>query len=142
VRPTALLVPLVGFDRRGYRLGYGGGYYDRTLAAMGPKPFTIGIGYEIGCLETIHPQPHDIPMHAIVTGAGLVRPRFDRDAAHRLPAVFANVDADPNSRATYASPPCFMHELEPSYLGLVPDRDLPTANLDESAATPRDAETE
>jgi 5-formyltetrahydrofolate cyclo-ligase len=122
VRPTALLVPLVGFDRRGFRLGYGGGYYDRTLAAMDPQPLTIGVGYELGRLETIHPQPHDIPMNAIVTEAGLVRPRPDRDAAERRPAPFADVDEDPNSRATYASPPCFMHELDPSYLGLTPNR--------------------
>jgi 5-formyltetrahydrofolate cyclo-ligase len=142
VRPTALLVPLVGFDRRGYRLGYGGGYYDRTLAAMDPKPLTIGIGYEIGRLETIHPQPHDVPMDAIVTEAGLVRPRADRDAAQRRRAAFADVDEDPNSRATYASPPCFMHELEPSYLGLEPDRNRHPADLDDSAATPRGADTE
>jgi 5-formyltetrahydrofolate cyclo-ligase len=120
VRPTALLVPLLGFDRRGFRLGYGGGYYDRTLAAMDPKPLAIGVGYELGRLETIHPQPHDSSMDAIVTEAGLMRPRSDRDAAHRHPAAFENVDEDPNSRATYASPPCFMHELDPSYLGLVP----------------------
>ncbi len=138
VRPTALLVPLVGFDRRGYRLGYGGGYYDRTLAAMDPKPLTIGIGYEIGCLDTIHPQPHDIPMDAIVTEAGLMRPRSDRDAAQGQRAAFA--DEAPNSRAMYASPPCFMHELEPSYLGLEPDPDGHRATLDEP--TPRSADTE
>ena len=114
VQPGALLVPLVGFDRRGFRLGYGGGYYDRTLAAMDPKPLAIGVGYELGRLETIHPQPHDIPMDAIVTEAGLMRPRSDRDAAHRHPAAFENLDEDLNSRATYASPPCFMHELDPS----------------------------
>ena len=67
VQPTVLLVPLVGFDSAGYRLGHGGGYYDRTLATFIAKPFTIGIGYEIGRLETIHPQPHDVPMDAIVT---------------------------------------------------------------------------
>jgi 5-formyltetrahydrofolate cyclo-ligase len=71
VRPTGLLVPLVGFDADGFRLGYGGGYYDRTLAAMAPKPLTIGIGFELGRLPTIHPQPHDVPMDAIVTEAGV-----------------------------------------------------------------------
>ena len=70
VRPTALLVPLVGFDPEGYRLGYGGGYYDRTLAALDPKPLAIGIGFELGRLSTIYPQPHDIPMDAIVTETG------------------------------------------------------------------------
>lgn len=69
-RPNVLLVPLIGFDHAGYRLGYGGGYFDRTLAVTAPKPLTIGIGYELGRLETIHPQPHDIPMDAIVTEAG------------------------------------------------------------------------
>ena len=54
-----------------YRLGYGGGYYDRTLAAMSPKPLTIGVGCELGRLATIHPQAHDIPMDAIVTEAGV-----------------------------------------------------------------------
>lgn len=69
-RPSVLLVPLIGFDHAGYRLGYGGGYFDRTLAVTAPKPLTIGIGYELGRLETIHPQPHDIPMDAIVTENG------------------------------------------------------------------------
>jgi 5-formyltetrahydrofolate cyclo-ligase len=67
--PDTLLVPLVGFDERGYRLGYGGGYYDRTLAAAVPKPQAIGVGYEFSRLETIYPQAHDIPMSLIVTEA-------------------------------------------------------------------------
>ena len=65
--PDTLLVPLVGFDQDGFRLGYGGGYYDRTLAALSPRPRTIGIGHEFSNLPTIHPQPHDIPMDVIVT---------------------------------------------------------------------------
>ncbi|HEY4251746.1 MAG TPA: 5-formyltetrahydrofolate cyclo-ligase [Roseomonas sp.] len=67
VVPDMLLVPLVGFDLGGYRLGHGGGYYDRTLAAMAKRPFAIGVGFDQGGLTTIHPQPHDIPMDAIVT---------------------------------------------------------------------------
>jgi 5-formyltetrahydrofolate cyclo-ligase len=78
VRPSALLVPLVGFDAGGYRLGYGGGFYDRTLAALSPKPLAIGVGYELGRLATIHPQSHDVPMVALVTDAGVV-PFRDRD---------------------------------------------------------------
>jgi 5-formyltetrahydrofolate cyclo-ligase len=73
VRPTFLLVPLLGFDAAGYRLGYGGGYYDRTLASLDPKPVTIGVGHELGRLETIYPQPHDMPMDVIVTGTGISR---------------------------------------------------------------------
>jgi 5-formyltetrahydrofolate cyclo-ligase len=72
VQPTVLLVPLLGFDAAGYRLGYGGGYYDRTLATFAKKPLSIGIGYELGRLETIYPQLHDIPMDAIVTESGVV----------------------------------------------------------------------
>ncbi len=64
--PTVLLIPLVGFDEAGYRLGYGGGYYDRTLAALQPKPRTIGIGYAAGKLATIHPQPYDGKLDSIV----------------------------------------------------------------------------
>jgi 5-formyltetrahydrofolate cyclo-ligase len=67
VTPQVVLAPLVGFDRVGYRLGYGGGYFDRTLAAASPRPRVIGIGYADTRLETIYPQPHDIPMDAIIT---------------------------------------------------------------------------
>ena len=73
VEPDVLLVPLVGFDDRAYRLGYGGGYFDRTIAAMRQRPLAIGIGYELARLATIYPQPHDIPMDAIVTEQGLFR---------------------------------------------------------------------
>ena len=66
VNPDVLLVPLVGFDDAGYRLGYGTGYYDRTLA-VAPGPLTIGIGYEMANVTSIYPQPHDIPMDLIVT---------------------------------------------------------------------------
>ncbi len=76
VLPTLLLVPLVGYDDAGYRLGHGGGYYDRTLAALSPRPAAIGVGYAATRLETIHPQPHDIPMDAIATEAGMTW--FDR----------------------------------------------------------------
>jgi 5-formyltetrahydrofolate cyclo-ligase len=77
--PDLLLVPLVGFDPAGYRLGYGGGYYDRTLAAIQPRPLAIGIGFEQQALATIHPQPHDIPMDYIVTES-----RVARREQHRL----------------------------------------------------------
>ena len=74
VAPDVLIVPLVGFDRAGYRLGYGGGYYDRTLAASHPRPRTIGIGFAEMELDTIYPQPHDIPLSRIITD------RFDFEA--------------------------------------------------------------
>ena len=67
VRPDVVLAPLVGFDPAGYRLGYGGGYFDRTLAAMTPRPVAIGVGPAAARIPTIHPQPHDIPMREIVT---------------------------------------------------------------------------
>lgn len=70
VAPELLLVPLVGFDGRRFRLGYGGGYYDRTLASLPDRPQAIGIGFEMARIATIHPQPHDIPMDRIVTEAG------------------------------------------------------------------------
>ena len=67
VVPQVVLAPLVGFDRQCYRLGYGGGYFDRTLAASSPRPLAIGVGYEMSQMETIFPQPFDIPMDVIVT---------------------------------------------------------------------------
>ena len=65
--PTVLLIPLIGFDAAGYRLGYGGGYYDRTLAALQPRPRTIGIGYAAAKLATIYPQDYDLKLDALIT---------------------------------------------------------------------------
>ncbi|EPX87827.1 5-formyltetrahydrofolate cyclo-ligase [Rubellimicrobium thermophilum DSM 16684] len=66
--------PLVGWAMNGeggaWRLGYGGGYFDRTLAVLTPRPFAIGVGLAAARLSTIFPQPHDIPLAAIVTEAG------------------------------------------------------------------------
>lgn len=69
--PELLIVPLVGFSVDGYRLGYGGGYYDRTLAAANPRPRTIGVGFSTARLPTIHPQPHDIRLDLLVTEDGI-----------------------------------------------------------------------
>lgn len=67
VVPDTLLVPMNGFDTGGYRLGYGAGFFDRTLAGLPTRPRTIGVAYEIARLETIRPQPYDIPMDFVVT---------------------------------------------------------------------------
>ncbi|MBK8438243.1 MAG: 5-formyltetrahydrofolate cyclo-ligase [Rhodobacter sp.] len=69
--PDITLAPVMGWDGACYRLGYGGGYFDRTLAALSPRPFTIGIGFQSARLATIFPQPHDIPLDVIVTEAGI-----------------------------------------------------------------------
>jgi len=69
VVPQVVLAPLVGFDAQCYRLGYGGGYFDRTLAALDPRPLAIGVGFELSVLDTVHPQPHDVPMDFVVTEA-------------------------------------------------------------------------
>ncbi len=71
LRPEAILMPLNGFDEAGYRLGYGGGYFDRSLAALHPRPRAIGVGFELARVGTIRPQGHDLPMDAIVTEAGV-----------------------------------------------------------------------
>lgn len=65
--PDIVIAPVVGIDASSYRLGYGGGFFDRTLAMLSGKPFAIGVGYEMQRIPTIHPQPHDIPMNAVVT---------------------------------------------------------------------------
>lgn len=67
VTPDVLLAPLVGFDAANYRLGYGGGFFDRTLAQLGAAPVVYGIGYREAAMATIYPQAHDIAMSAIVT---------------------------------------------------------------------------
>lgn len=71
--PDIVISPLVGFDPQLYRLGYGGGFFDRTLAAHPGKPLVIGVGYSSQHMPTIHPEPHDIPMTRIITEKGLWR---------------------------------------------------------------------
>src|SRR5215469_1240302 len=73
VIPAMVLAPVVGFDHACYRLGYGGGYFDRTLGALDPRPLAIGVGFAAQRIETIHPQSFDIPMDVIVTEAGVTR---------------------------------------------------------------------
>lgn len=69
--PTLLLIPCVGFDACGYRLGYGGGFYDRTLAAAAPRPRTLGIAFD-GCRVAALPhEAHDLPLDRILTEAGV-----------------------------------------------------------------------
>jgi 5,10-methenyltetrahydrofolate synthetase len=75
--PQLLLVPCVGFGPHGVRLGYGGGFYDRTLATLQPKPFTVGVGYGHGWLPWLQPEPHDVPLDAMLTEDGCV---WERDA--------------------------------------------------------------
>jgi 5-formyltetrahydrofolate cyclo-ligase len=67
VWPDVVIAPVVGYDRAGYRLGYGGGFFDRTLAAMPKQTLAIGVGYSQAGIPTIYPQPHDVPMKKIVT---------------------------------------------------------------------------
>lgn len=67
VAVSALLVPMLGFDANKHRLGHGGGYYDRTLASMEPRPLSVGVVYEACRLRTVYPQAHDIPLDFIVT---------------------------------------------------------------------------
>ena len=72
--PDLILLPLNGFDAAGYRLGYGGGYFDRTLAALSPRPLAVGVGFELNRVTTIRPEGHDQPLDWIVTEAGVFRP--------------------------------------------------------------------
>jgi 5-formyltetrahydrofolate cyclo-ligase len=77
--PDIVLLPLVAFDAQGFRLGYGGGYFDRTLAAMVPRPQAIGVGFELARVPDIRPGAHDIGLDVVVTEAGTRRfPRVSR----------------------------------------------------------------
>jgi 5-formyltetrahydrofolate cyclo-ligase len=109
VQPVSVLLPMLGFDDQGFRLGYGGGFFDRTLAMLAPRPLVIGIAYENAHLDTIHPQPHDIPVDAVVTERGIYR--RDRE---RLDFLGAPPAGEPSA---YASPVCYADELDPDYFG-------------------------
>jgi len=72
--PGLILLPLNGFDDAGYRLGYGGGYFDRTLAALSPRPLAVGVGFEINRVASIRPEAHDQRLDWIITENGAFRP--------------------------------------------------------------------
>ena len=73
VVPDVALIALAGFDDAGYRLGYGAGFFDRTLAVIEPRPMTVGVGFELARVPTIYPQWHDIPLDYVVTEVGIRR---------------------------------------------------------------------
>lgn len=103
ILPRTLIAPVVGYDGGNYRLGYGGGFFDRTLAKLGPAALAVGVGFSLGALPTIHPQPHDLAMARIVTEAAPI--------------------AVPDS----ASPVCYLGEVDPGYGGFLPDGELAAA---------------
>jgi 5,10-methenyltetrahydrofolate synthetase len=75
--PQLLLVPCVGFGPRGLRLGYGGGFYDRTLSTLDPRPYTVGVGYAHGHIPWLEGEPHDVPLDAILTEDGVFWQKTD-----------------------------------------------------------------
>src|SRR3954464_4204245 len=102
VKPEAVLLPMNGWDAGGYRLGYGGGFFDRTLAALEKKPVVIGVTYELARMPTIHPQAWDIPVDYVVTERGVYR----RDPEGM---VFLGVP-EPGGSGVVASPVCYADE--------------------------------
>lgn len=72
VHPSLIFVPCVGYGPGGYRLGYGGGFYDRTLASLRPQPFTVGLGFDFAYLPALQPEPHDVPLDAILSDTGVM----------------------------------------------------------------------
>jgi len=119
VVPDAALVPMNGFDAGGYRLGYGGGFFDRTLAALrssgGSRPVAIGVTYELARMATINPQPYDIPMDYVVTERGVYQ-RGDEGLA------FLDAPRIEHPATGYSSPACLAHEIAPGYFGETPDK--------------------
>jgi len=72
--PTLLFAPCVGYGPGGYRLGYGGGFYDRMLSSLDPRPYTVGLGFASEFLPDLLPQSHDVPLNAILNENGVVWP--------------------------------------------------------------------
>ena len=93
-----------GWDAQGYRLGYGAGFFDRTLAALAKRPVTIGVSYELARLDTIYPQPWDIPMDYVVTERGVYR---------RDPEGLAFLgEPQAGDGSALASPVCYANEVK------------------------------
>jgi 5-formyltetrahydrofolate cyclo-ligase len=108
VVPTVALLPMNGWDGAGYRLGYGAGFFDRTLASMSKPPAAIGIGYELARVRTIRPQDWDIPMDWVVTERGVYR----RDPGG---LVFIG-DTSQGPPGAPASPVCYADEIDPGHV--------------------------
>jgi 5,10-methenyltetrahydrofolate synthetase len=112
VVPDAALVPMNGFDEGGYRLGYGGGFFDRTLAHLrstnARKPTAIGVTYELARMKTIEPQSYDIPMDYVVT---------ERGVYERIDGRLALLEGPAGGAPGYSSPACLAHEIAPGYFG-------------------------
>ncbi|HWI10462.1 MAG TPA: 5-formyltetrahydrofolate cyclo-ligase [Burkholderiaceae bacterium] len=70
--PAVLIVPCLGFGPGGVRLGYGGGFFDRTLAALRPEPVTVGVGFTQGFLPLLRAGPLDVQLDAMLTEDGLM----------------------------------------------------------------------
>jgi 5,10-methenyltetrahydrofolate synthetase len=68
--PDVIIMALNAFDAAGHRIGYGGGFFDRTLAALQPRPLALGVGFELGRVESIHPEAHDQTVDWVFTEAG------------------------------------------------------------------------
>jgi 5,10-methenyltetrahydrofolate synthetase len=109
VVPDAVLLPMNGWDGGGYRLGYGAGFFDRTLASLPKKPAVIGVTYELAKMDTIHPQSWDIPVDWIVTERGVYRRDGDKLAFLGEPPA-----GEPSK---LASPVCYADEIAPGYFG-------------------------
>jgi 5,10-methenyltetrahydrofolate synthetase len=71
-QPGILLLPCVGYGPGGVRLGYGGGFYDRTIASLQPRPLTVGVGYAHGFLPLLRARPDEIPLDVMITEEGVV----------------------------------------------------------------------
>ena len=70
--PQLLVVPCLGFGPGGVRLGYGGGFFERTLAALKPRPVTVGVSYTHGFLPFLRAAPGDLPLDAMLTEDGVM----------------------------------------------------------------------
>jgi 5-formyltetrahydrofolate cyclo-ligase len=114
VVPDSALVPMNGFDEAGYRLGYGGGFFDRTLASLrgagSKRPIAIGVTYELARMATIDPQSYDIPMDYVVT---------ERGVYERIEGKLVRLEAPSGEHKVpgYSSPACLAHEIAPGYFG-------------------------
>ncbi len=72
IRPQLLVIPCVGIDEQRHRLGYGAGFYDRTLAGLPVRPSTVGIAFDCGRVRSIVPKPHDIQLELAITESGVL----------------------------------------------------------------------